>query len=109
MLQRSQEVGCSIVMDGWSDAASNPLINALVVNSRGTYFLFAEDTTGERKTGEYLSQLASKAINLVGAKNVVAVIADSAASNVAAGELVEIEEVQRWGPFLLPSQLTRGR
>lgn len=91
MRQRSAQTGCSIVMDGWSDAASNPLVNALVVNPKGTYFLFAEDTTGERKTGEYLSQLACKAIHQVGAEDVVAVIADSAANNVAAGELLETE------------------
>lgn len=81
-------------MGGWSDAASNPLINELVVNPKGTYFLFAEDTVasgGEHKTGAYLSQLASKAINAVGAEAVVALIADSAANNVTAGEIVELE------------------
>jgi hypothetical protein len=91
LLQRSADIGCSIVMDGWSDAAANPLINALVVNARGAYFLFAEDTTGERKTGAFLAQLATRAINMVGHQHVVAVIADSAANNVAAGELVELE------------------
>ena len=91
VLQRSTELGCSIVMDGWSDAASNPLINALVVNAKGTYFLFAEDTTGQRKTGEYLSELASKAIDMLGHEQVVAVIADSASSNIAAGERIELE------------------
>jgi hypothetical protein len=91
LLQRSNDIGCCIVMDGWSDAAANPLINALAINPRGAYFLFAENTTGQRKTGAYLAQLAGKAIDAVGRDCVVAVIADSAASNVAAGEVLEAE------------------
>jgi hypothetical protein len=73
----------------------------------GRSFLLAEDTAGHRTTGECLAQLASNAIDAAGRGRGVAAIADSADSNVAAGDVVEAEGVGRrqegqegWGPRL---------
>ncbi|PWA68651.1 hypothetical protein CTI12_AA306470 [Artemisia annua] len=82
--------GVSIVSDGWSNVKHNPLINVLIVNSRGAMFMYAEDFSGVEKTGVEIADFLISAIESVGPTNVLSVVTDNAANCKAAG--VEIEK-----------------
>jgi hypothetical protein len=86
---RTNKTGCTITSDGWSDAAGNPLVNVLQVNPKGAKFLYAINTTGNRKCAPYICDIMAKAVEMIGADKVVAVVTDSAEE--AAGLLLEAQ------------------
>lgn len=71
--QRLDETGCSVCSDGWSDAASRPLLNMLAVNPKGAQFLTAINTSGEAKSAEFIAARIMEQIEDVEADKVVQV------------------------------------
>lgn len=88
-IDSSAKAGSDITSDGWSDARSRPLLNFLLLTTKGAQFIKAVDTTGQSKTDDYIADMLSEAIEEAGPENVVQVITDSAANCKAAGKLVE--------------------
>jgi len=82
-------LGCSIVMDGWTDIAKRPLINIIVTCRDGPFFLRAIDCSGKRKDASFQFELLRDAIEEVGPANVVQVVTDAAAVCRSAGLLVQ--------------------
>jgi hypothetical protein len=48
--------GCTLTSDGWSNTQNRPLLNYLLVTTKGNIFLGATDTSGERKSAEYIAE-----------------------------------------------------
>ncbi|XP_039063935.1 uncharacterized protein LOC120208863 [Hibiscus syriacus] len=91
--------GLSIVSDGWTNIKQKPLINVLVVNSRGSMFMYTEDFSGVEKTGKAIAEFLIQAIESVGPSNVLSVVTDNASNCKLAGK--EIEKVYKhifWSP-----------
>jgi hypothetical protein len=88
--------GVSVVSDGWKNMKNKPLINVMASNSRGSMFLYAEDFSGEVKTGEAIAQFLLQAIEEIGPSNVLQVITDNASNCKVAGR-----EIQRVCFFLV--------
>ncbi|XP_059072621.1 uncharacterized protein LOC131873636 [Cryptomeria japonica] len=89
-------LGCSIVMDGWTNISHRPLINIMVTCAEGPYFLRAVDCTGHRKDADFQFQVLREAIEEVGPQNVVQVVTDAAYVCRAAGRLVEAAYRHIW-------------
>ena len=62
--------GVSTVLDGWPNTKHNPLINVLVVNSRGTMFMYVDDFFGIEKSWKTILDYLLKAIEHIGPSNV---------------------------------------
>ncbi|XP_073360305.1 uncharacterized protein [Aegilops tauschii subsp. strangulata] len=68
----------------------------------GSMFLYAEDFSGEEKTGEAIAQFLLQAIEEIGPSNVLQVITDNASNCRVAGE--EIQRVHKhifWSPCVV--------
>lgn len=81
--------GCAVVSDGWTDTVNRPLLNYLYVAPSGVRYLYHKDTSGAEKTAEYIADVTSEAIEIIGPDNVTVFVTDSAAVNKAAGALLE--------------------
>lgn len=69
--------------------AGNPLINILVHTAKGVMYLYAVNTSGKRKTGQYIADILSEAIEKIGSAHVTQVLTDSASNCKLAGQLLE--------------------
>lgn len=87
--KRSSDTGCSITSDGWTDAASHPLLNVLAVNPIGAKFLTAINTEGQVKSGLFIATELLQAIDMIGSERVVQVVTDGAANCTAAARIVK--------------------
>ncbi len=87
--ERTKACGCTLSSDGWDDAAHRPLLNFMLINPAGVKFVSSVDTTGESKTSVFIAAKFMEAIEVVGAENVVLLVADGAAANCAAFPLVQ--------------------
>lgn len=81
--------GFVLTSDGWTDAQSRPLINFMLVTPKGIKFVRALDTSGSEKTGEFIADKMSEAIDEVGPEYISAVIMDGASNNVTANGILE--------------------
>ena len=52
--------GCTLMSDGWSDRRGRDLINFLVNNLEGTYFLESVDASSEVHSANMLADLLDK-------------------------------------------------
>ncbi len=86
-----QLTGATITSDGWSDVRRRPLLNLLVVSSKGEMFFKAVDTGGETKDAAYIAGQLIDCIREVGANSVIQVVTNSAAVCKATSRLVEQE------------------
>jgi hypothetical protein len=80
--------GCSIACDAWTNVNRKPLINYMMLTPRGSKFMYAVDCSGQKKDALLNGKLICEAIEAAGPSTVVAVIQDSAAVNIAAGDFV---------------------
>lgn len=93
------EIGCSILSDGWTDIKGRTLINFLVNNPKGTWFLKSVDASDEVKNADYLFTLLDQIVEEVGEKNVIQVITNNASAYKKAGEkLMEKRQTLYWTP-----------
>jgi len=83
-----KKTGCTILSDGWSDMCHRPLINVLVYCPKEVLFLKVVDSTGHKKTAEYIFKILEQAILEVGEENVVQVVTDNASNCVGAGKMI---------------------
>eukprot|EP01018_Ginkgo_biloba_P023557 Gb_28145 [translate_table: standard] len=51
------KVGCSVIMDGWTNRRNRPLLNIMVSCPRGTYFMRAIDCSLKEKNAIFQSEL----------------------------------------------------
>lgn len=80
--------------DGWTNLKNKPLINVIVSNSRGSYFLYAEDFSRVEKTNEVIAEFVLKANDEIGPGNVLQVVMDNASNCKAAGkEIGKVSEI----------------
>ena len=94
--------GVSIVTDGWTNVKNRPLINVIATNNRGAMFMYVEDFSGIEKTGAAIAEFLLKAVEEIGASNVLQIVTDSAANCKLAGK--EIEKVHKhifWTPCVV--------
>ena len=80
--------GCTLMSDGWSDRRGRDLINFLVNNLEGTYFLESVDASSEVHSANKLADLLEKKIEEIGKDKVVQVVTDNGANFKAAGKLL---------------------
>ena len=80
--------GCTLMSDGWSDRRGRDLINFLVNNLEGTYFLESVDASSEVHSANMLADLLEKKIEEIGKDKVVQVVTDNGANFKAAGKLL---------------------
>ncbi|KAI8563753.1 hypothetical protein RHMOL_Rhmol03G0133500 [Rhododendron molle] len=94
-----EQYGCTLMSDGWTDRKNRTLMNLLVNSPRGTVFLKSMDASGAVKDAEMIFELLDAWVEHIGEANVVQVITDSAAANVAAGKLLEAKRPHLfWSP-----------
>ncbi|XP_058179301.1 uncharacterized protein LOC131298043 [Rhododendron vialii] len=84
-----EQYGCTLMSDGWTDRKNRTLMNLLVNSLRGTMFLKSMDASGIVKDAEMIYELLDGWVEHIGETNVVQIVTDSAAANVAAGKLLE--------------------
>ncbi|XP_058202971.1 uncharacterized protein LOC131317432 [Rhododendron vialii] len=94
-----EQYGCTLMSDGWTDRKNRTLMNLLVNSSRGTMFLKSMDASGIVKDAEMIYELLDGWVEHIGEGNMVQVVTDSAAANVAAGRLLEAKRPHLfWSP-----------
>ncbi|KAH7437245.1 hypothetical protein KP509_05G061800 [Ceratopteris richardii] len=93
MREKWSRYGCTILSDGWRDRKNRSMINILVSCPIGTFFLRAVEVgkKGKKTTGAFIYRHIKKAIEEVGAKNVVQVVTDNASNCRHMGKLLEEE------------------
>ncbi|CAM8900514.1 unnamed protein product [Rhodiola kirilowii] len=77
--------GCTIMFDGWTDKRGRHLINFLVNNQEGTFFLSSVDVSSKVQDARMLADLFEEQINLIGREHVVQIVTDNGANFKAAG------------------------
>ena len=77
--------GCSIMADGWTDKKHRTLINFLVNSPKGSVFIESVDASSYSTTGEAMFSLLDNIVERIGEANVVQVVTDNAAYNIATG------------------------
>ena len=81
--------GCSIMTDAWTDRKRRSIMNLCVNCREGTTFLSSKECSDEAHTGEFIFRYVLKAIQQVGAHNVVQIVTDNASNNMAATKLLK--------------------
>ena len=83
--------GCSIMIDAWTDQKRRSIMNLCVNCCIGTTFVESKEVSAETHTGEFIFQLVDNFIDKVGVDNIVQVVTDNAANNMAAKDLLYIK------------------
>lgn len=74
--------------DGWTIKTRRTLINFMVYSNRNMIFHKSIDTTGNKKTKEYIFKLMDKVIDEIVESHVVQIVIDNKASFKAAGKML---------------------
>ncbi|XP_039803888.1 uncharacterized protein LOC120667987 [Panicum virgatum] len=83
--------GCSIMTDAWTDMKRRSIMNLCTNTSEGTTFLKSKEMSDQSHTSEAIYELVDKAIEDVGAENVVQIVTDNASNNMGAKALLHIK------------------
>lgn len=73
-IEKHRKYGFSLCSDGSSDVNSHPIINIVLMISRGQYFLGSVDASGVTKNGDYISAVLNSCIEQVGPAYIVCII-----------------------------------
>ncbi|XP_020272128.1 uncharacterized protein LOC109847304 [Asparagus officinalis] len=84
--------GCSILTDAWSDRKMRSIMNIVVHSDGGIVFLGSCDASGDKHDANYICNYVEKAIEELGAQNVVQIITDGASNNMAAAKSLAIKK-----------------
>ncbi|KAK9283196.1 hypothetical protein L1049_011432 [Liquidambar formosana] len=88
-LGKSWEVtGCSVMVDRWTNRTGCTAINFYVYCPKGTVFLKSVDASDITDSSEALLNLFDSVVQVVGSKNIVNFVTDTAPSYKAAGKLL---------------------
>jgi len=91
MLDREEEKnknGCSVMTDAWTDMKRRSIMNLCTHTSEGASFMKSKEMSDVSHTSEVIFELVDKAIDELGAENVVQVVTDNASNNMGAKTLM---------------------
>ncbi|XP_050380051.1 uncharacterized protein LOC126797469 [Argentina anserina] len=91
-----EKYGCSIMSDGWTDGKGRVLLNFLVNNPAGTFFLKSIDASGSVKNGSLMLKYLDEVVREVGEENVVQIITDNASNYKNAGLRLMQRRLKLW-------------
>ncbi|XP_031274728.1 uncharacterized protein LOC116133189 [Pistacia vera] len=95
-----QEVGCTLMADGWTDTCHRSLINFLVYCPTGVCFIKSVDASDVVKDAFTLFKLFEEMALWVGPNNIVHVVTDNGANYKAARRMLsEKYENITWSPY----------
>ncbi|XP_068466227.1 uncharacterized protein [Phaseolus vulgaris] len=80
-----KKMGCTIMIDGWTDKKRRTIINFLVNNPKGTVFLKSIYAYAISKTAEKVFEMMDNIVEEVGEDNVIQVVTDNAANYKVVG------------------------
>nr|XP_027077099.1 uncharacterized protein LOC113700866 [Coffea arabica] len=93
------ETGRTIMGDGWKDNRQRILINFLVYCPSGISFIKSVDASNFESNAEYLCNLFSEIVEIVGSSNVVHMVTDNTSNYKAVGRLLsEKYPTISWSP-----------
>ena len=81
-----KKIGCTLMLDRWTDNREMSITNFLVNSPKGTVFLKSIDTSDIFKNAEILFQLLDSLLQEIGEENVIQVVTHSASTYVSASE-----------------------
>jgi hypothetical protein len=84
--------GCSVMTDAWTDQKRRSIMNICVHSSIGSSFLESKEVSEESHTGHFIFEFVDHCIERIGAENVVQVCTDNASNNMAAKDLLFVQE-----------------
>ena len=84
-----EDIGVSIVFDGWTNVRHQHLINFLGVSTSGAMFLTVHDSSTIASFAQHIVELLLKTIDDVGLCSVIQVITDNATNCEATGKIIE--------------------
>jgi hypothetical protein len=76
--------GATICSDGWDNVIHRPLMNVMLVCPAGDIFIGSVDTTGHKKTKEYIAGELKTYIEAIGPNNVTQICTDNASAMLGA-------------------------
>ena len=76
--------GATICSDGWDNVTHRPLMNVMLVCPAGDVFLGSVDTTGNKKTKDYIANRLKEYIEVVGPNKVTQICSDNASAMLGA-------------------------
>lgn len=79
-----EKYGATICTDGWDNVVHRPLMNIMLTCPAGDIFLGSVDTTGNKKTKEYIARELKNFIEQVGPNLITQVCTDNAANMLGA-------------------------
>lgn len=92
-------MGCSIMLDSWTDRKKRSICNFLVNSPKETVFLYFIDTFKNFKTANKVFEMLDDVVEKVGEENVVQVMTDNAFNYKRVGEmLMEKRKKLFWTP-----------
>ncbi|XP_031281344.1 uncharacterized protein LOC116139837 [Pistacia vera] len=95
-----QEVGCTLMADGWTDTCHRSLINFLVYCPKGVCFIKSVDASDVVKDAFTLFKLFEEMALWVGPNNIIHVVTDNGANYKVAGRMLsEKYENITWSPY----------
>ncbi|CAH1420053.1 unnamed protein product [Lactuca virosa] len=80
--------GCSVMTDGWTDRKRRSIMNFCVYSREGTTFHSSVECSKDSHTGQFIFDYVDKCIEDVGAQNVIHVVTDNVANNMATAKLL---------------------
>eukprot|EP00267_Zea_mays_P043147 XP_020395211.1 uncharacterized protein LOC109940233 [Zea mays] len=83
--------GCSIMTDAWTDMKRRSIMNLCTNTSEGTTFIKSMEMSDVSHTSEVIYEMVDKAIEDVGAENVVQIVTDNASNNMGAKALLHLK------------------
>lgn len=90
------------MIDAWTNIKGRGVMNLVVHNAQGVYFLDYIDYSYVRKDDKYIFDTANKRIVDVGRKNVVQIVTNTASVNTMAASLEETIHILEWVCCSLP-------
>lgn len=84
----SVQHGYTLMSDGWSDPHRKPILNTIAHTTAGNIFLEAKDTTGQKKSAQFIADFVLSAAAKIGPQHLTAVIMDGAQANQTAFKLI---------------------
>ncbi|GJT07184.1 putative transcription factor/ chromatin remodeling BED-type(Zn) family protein [Tanacetum coccineum] len=84
--------GCLVMTDGWTDRKRRSIMNFYVNSRKGTTFLSLVECSTNSHTWQFIFEYVDKGIKDVGSQNVIQVVTDNVANNMAAAQLLEMKK-----------------